>query len=96
MCGNISVERSPSFSRLMPRFDTQYGREQMSMTARERACRDAASQYKRLIDAAHGEAYLVKRCEARAVSPDTPHLPQCLLECRTESYRAVLWSDGSR
>lgn len=38
MCGNISVAMSPIFSRFSFRSDTQYGREQMSMTARERAC----------------------------------------------------------
>jgi hypothetical protein len=39
MCGNISVERSPIFSRLMPRSVKQNGRAQMSMTARDRAYR---------------------------------------------------------
>lgn len=37
MCGNISVERSPIFSRLSLRSVTQYGRPEMSMTARESA-----------------------------------------------------------
>jgi hypothetical protein len=37
MWGIISVDKSPIFSRFKPRSVTQYGREQMSMTALERA-----------------------------------------------------------
>ena len=37
MCGNISVERSPIFSRLSLRSVTQKGRPEMSITARARA-----------------------------------------------------------
>lgn len=92
MCGNISVERSPIFSLLMPRSVTQYGREQMSMTARDSAYECFIHQIQRLRNA-RTNAHLVQGRESRSVPPDAAHLAQCLLERRSKSYRAVLCSE---
>jgi hypothetical protein len=88
------VERSPIFSRLRPRFETQYGREQMSITARERACVRCRRRCQSLAEAGKGRkkegAHLVQGREAGAVALDAADLAQGLLERRAEGYGAIL------
>ena len=93
MCGNISVERSPIFSRFSCRSVTQYGREQMSMTARESAwCTVMGQSLSGLlwISGKEGESDLVKGSKARAVATDTAHFSECLLERGPKCNRAIL------
>ena len=91
MCGNISVERSPIFSRLIPRFDTQNGREQMSITARDSAYSALTSALTPpTMERRNGKAHLVQGREARAVPLDAADLTEGLFERRAEGYRAVL------
>ena len=97
-CGIISVERSPIFSRFSCRSPQKYGREEMSRTARARACTHSIRAERTVSITAPRKddlfqrkgTHLVERGKAGAIPPDASPFTERELERLADRERAVL------
>lgn len=71
----------------MPKSVTQYGREHMSITALDSACRMMSQVKRACMDSA---AYLIKRSKTSSIPSDAFNFSQSLLESSSQGYRAIL------